>query len=48
MEGWKVSDRGVNWLEKRADEINAAIQERNRRVARSRREQQKVLAKLAG
>lgn len=48
MEGWKVSDRGVNWLEKRADEINAAIQERNRRVAKSRREQQKILAKLAG
>lgn len=48
IEGWKVSDRGVNWLEKRADKINAAIQERNMRVAMSRRGKQEVLAKLAG
>lgn len=41
-EGWKVTDKGVAWLEERADEINAAIQERNRSVNRSRRERQKV------
>ena len=47
IEGWKVTDRGVVWLAKRADEINSAIQERNKLIAKSRRGKQKVLAKLA-
>lgn len=48
VEGWKVSDKGVTWLEGRTDEINTVIQARNKSIAKSHREKQKVAARLAG
>lgn len=47
-EGWKVSDKGVVWLEEWADKINIAIQERNKSIAKSHREKKKAVAKLTG
>lgn len=44
VEGWKVSDTGVVWLEKRADEINAAIQKRYRSIDKSNREKHRTAA----
>lgn len=47
-EGWRVSDKGVVWLEERSDEINTAVQTRNKAIAKSHREKQKAAAQLAG
>lgn len=40
-EGWKVSDKGVAWLDSRSLEINEAVLERKRETAQRRREANK-------
>lgn len=41
-DGWRVTDKGVVWLQGRADEVNEWVRERNSKLSKARRDKQKA------